>query len=87
MTTITITDISNHLFQVVNPIIFDIEDYFTSNASNINISENSASDVEDILTIAFNKNNFKHLTLYLAYKLLHFHLSFETIISNTFFIL
>ena len=28
MTTITIIDISNHLFQVVNPITFDIEDYF-----------------------------------------------------------
>jgi len=83
MTTITITDISNHLFQVVNPITFDIEDYFTSNASNINISGNSDSDVVEILTIAFNKNNFKHLTLYLAYKLLYFHLNFETIISDT----
>ena len=83
MTTITITDISNHLFQVVNPITFDIEDYFTSNASNINISGNNDSDVEEILTFAFNKNDFSHLTLYLAYKLLYFHSSFETIILNT----
>lgn len=85
MTTITITDISNHLFQVVNPITFDIEDYFTTNASNINISENSDADVEEILTLAFNKNNFSHLTLYLAYKLLYFHSNFETIIINTLF--
>lgn len=85
MTTITITDISNHLFQVVNPITFDIEDYFTTNASNINISENSDADVEEILTLAFNKNDFSHLTLYLAYKLLYFHSNFETIIINTLF--
>ena len=85
MTTITITDISNHLFQVVNPITFDIEDYFTTNASNINISENSDADVEEILTLAFNKNDFSHLTLYLAYKLLYFHSNFETIITDTLF--
>ncbi len=85
--TITISDISDVLFQINIPITYDIENYFTTNASNIDITSFTDSSIENILDVAYHKNDFSHLMLYLAYKLLHLKPSLETIILDKIMVL
>lgn len=76
-----VLDISNTLLQINNPISKDVKDYFTNNS--INISSDTDNDIENLLTTAFNLVVFKHLTNYLAYKLIQNSTSSQkTIIIN-----
>ena len=79
---ITILDISNTLFQINNPITYDIEIYFITNVAKFDITSFTDSSIENILDVAYHKNDFSHLMLYLAYKLLHLKPSLEIIILN-----
>ena len=76
-----VLDISNAVLQIINPISKDVDDYFTNNS--INISSDTDNDIENLLETAFNLVVFKHLTNYLAYKLIQNSTSLQkTVIIN-----
>lgn len=76
-----VLDISNAVLQIINPISKDVDDYFTNNS--INISSDTDNDIEELLETAFNLVGFKHLTNYLAYKLIQNSTSLQkTVIIN-----
>ena len=79
-----ILDISNAVFQINNPISKDVDDYFTNNSIDISSATNNA--IEQLLETAFNLNSFKHLTNYLAYKLIQ-NSSKKTVIINKLYVL
>ena len=76
-----VLDISNVVLQINNAISKEVDDYFTNNT--IDISSDTDNDIEELLETAFNLVGFKHLTNYLAYKIIQNSTSLQkTVIIN-----